>query len=102
MFMRRNSIPELAGLTRDQKNKVWRRAYLIAFREPWSWFGLGCFAILYFFGRAVAGMTGGMVCAILGALIWLQFHTQAARPWCERVREHEFGEKADDDEQDDS
>lgn len=96
MFMRRNSFPELAGLSRDEKNRVWRRAYLIAFREPKSWMGLVCFAVLYLFGRSVAGMTGGMVGAIIGALIWLQLHSQAARPWCQRVREIEIDGKDDD------
>jgi len=96
--MRRNSLPELAGLDREQKNRVWRRAYFVAFREPRSWMGLGCFAILYLLGRSVAGMTGGMIGAIIGALIWLQFHTQAARPWCQRIREIEYGESSDQEE----
>lgn len=93
MFMRRNSIPELEGLNRNQKNQIWRKAYLVAFREPKSWIGLACFAVLYLFGRSIAGMNGGMVGAIIGALVWLQFHTHAARPWCARIRELEYDGK---------
>ncbi len=85
-MLRRDSLPELAELDRDQKRNVWRKAYLRSFAEPFAWVGILNFIIIMMLGNSIAGPVGMLVCGVVGAIIWMQFHLRAAKPWCLHYR----------------
>lgn len=87
LFLRRDTLPELAGLERADKRRVWQKAYLHAFKEPFSWIGIMNFIVLGMLGKSIFGPPGLVVGGVLGAMVWMQFHIRAAKPWCAHVRE---------------
>jgi len=86
-MLRRNSLPELEGLNRDQTRNVWRKAYLRAFAEPFAWIGILNFIVIAMLGNGVAGPMGMLIGAVIGAIVWMQFHLRAAKPWCRHYRQ---------------
>lgn len=86
-MLRRDSLPELSNLDREQKRNVWRKAYLRSFAEPFAWIGIANFIIIAMLGNGIAGPFGLLVGAAIGAVVWMQFHLRAAKPWCRHFRE---------------
>lgn len=89
IILSRNSLEELQGLKPADKRRVWKKAYLHAFKEPLSWIGIMNFVVIAMIGRSIFGQPGILVGGLVGALVWMQFHIRAAKPWCKRIRERE-------------
>jgi len=87
IIWRRNALPEMRDLNRDQQKSVWRKAYLRAFREPFAWIGILNFFVIAMIGRSLAGEFGMLIGAVIGAIVMMQFHLRAARPYMVQARE---------------
>jgi len=77
----------MRDLNRDQQRTVWRKAYLSAFREPFAWIGIMNFFVIAMIGRSLGGEIGMLVGAAVGAMVMMQFHLRAARPYMVQARE---------------
>jgi hypothetical protein len=87
-----SSIPELAGLPREEARKAWRACYLKGYKHWQTWLGIFIALLCTFLGAAIGKeiilgghnmhiIGSGIGCAVGGGMILSQIIVRQIRPY---------------------